>query len=129
MPRNIFGMGQKKAGKAGSGKRRLHVRKGDRVRVIRGEFAGREGTIMRVLPARNRVEVEGVNERKRHMRPSQGNPEGGIVKFFAPIHASNVMLIDPSSGEPSRTRRQVDADGVKERIAVKSGQPIPVPRG
>jgi len=126
MARNIFGMGRKKTG---TGRRRVHVRKGDRVRVIRGEFAGREGTIMRVLTAQNRVEVEGINERKRHMRPSQANPEGGIVKFFAPIHASNVMLIDPSTGAPSRTRRQVDADGVKERIAVRSGQPIPVAHG
>lgn len=125
MAKNIFGMVQKRNL---SRRRRLHVRKGDRVRVIRGAFAGREGTIIRVLLARERVEVEGINERKRHMRPSQANPEGGIVTFFAPIHASNVMLIDPSTGEPSRIRRQVDADGVKERIAVKSGQPIPVIR-
>jgi large subunit ribosomal protein L24 len=126
MARNIFGMSEKKPA---SQRRRVHVRKGDRVRVIRGAFAGREGTVMRVLPAQNRVEVEGVNERKRHMRPSQANPEGGIVTFFAPIHASNVMLIDPSTGEPSRVRRQVDADGVKERIAVKSGQAIPSVKG
>jgi len=126
MAKNIFGMGQKKTV---TGRQRMHVRKGDRVRVIRGAYAGREGTILHVLPTRNRVEVEGINERKRHMRPSQSNPEGGIVTFFAPIHASNVMLIDPSTGEPSRTRRQVDADGVKERIAVKSGQPIPTVKG
>ena len=65
--------------------------------------------------------VEGVNLRKRHQRPSQANPEGGIVSFEAPLHASNVMLIDPTSGEPTRVRSQRDKDGTKERISVKSG--------
>ncbi|MBX6363535.1 MAG: 50S ribosomal protein L24 [Gemmatimonadetes bacterium] len=106
----------------------MHVRKGDRVKVIRGNDAGREGTVLRVLPAENRVVVEGVNLRKRHMRPSQENPDGGIITFEAPIHASNVMLIDPSTGEPTRIRKRIDEDGRKERISVRSGNPIPVPR-
>jgi large subunit ribosomal protein L24 len=105
--------------------RKVHVRRGDRVRVIRGNFAGQEGTILRVMPAENRVVVEGVNMRKRHTRPSQKNPDGGIMTFEAPIHASNVMLIDPSSGEPSRVRRQFNEDGTKDRIAIRSGNPIP----
>ncbi|MBR9989178.1 MAG: 50S ribosomal protein L24 [Gemmatimonadetes bacterium] len=102
----------------------MHVRSGDRVRIIRGNFAGQEGTILRVLTKENRVVIEGVNMRKRHTRPSQANPEGGILTFEAPIHASNVMLLDPS-GEPTRVRQHVAEDGTKERISVKSGDPIP----
>ncbi|MCI0437328.1 MAG: 50S ribosomal protein L24 [Gemmatimonadetes bacterium] len=105
----------------------MHVRKGDRVRILRGEHAGQEGVVLRVLLKENRVVVEGLNMRKRHMRPTQQNPEGGIISFEAPIHASNVMLIDPSTGDPSRTRRRIDADGRKERIAVRSGNPVPAP--
>lgn len=83
---------------------KLHVRRGDRVKVIRGNYAGTEGTVLRVLPQENRVVVEGVNQRKRHMRPTQENPEGGIVTFEAPIHASNVMRVDAATGEPTRKR-------------------------
>ncbi|HEX7050721.1 MAG TPA: 50S ribosomal protein L24 [Longimicrobiales bacterium] len=106
----------------------MHVRRGDRVQVIRGNFAGVEGTVLRVLPKENRVVVEGVNQRKRHQRPSAENPEGGIITFEAPIHASNVMLIDPATGEPTRVRHRIEPDGTKERISVKSGNPIPKPR-
>ncbi len=114
--------------KAVSGNGRVHVRKGDRVKVIRGNFAGQEGTVLRTLPKENRVVIEGINLRKRHMRPSQENPEGGIVTFEAPIHASNVMLLDPSTDEPTRVRHHVDEDGTKERISVRSGQAIPEPK-
>lgn len=103
---------------------RMTVTKGDTVRVVRGEFAGAEGTVLRVLPKENRVVVEGVNIVKRHKRASP-EAEGGIIQFPAPIHASNVMLLDPKSGEPTRVRRQRDKDGTVERLAVKSGQPIP----
>jgi len=68
---------------------------------------------------------EGVNVRKRHQAPSQTNPEGGIVSFEAPIKASNVMLIDPNTDEPTRFRVRIDTDGTKERISVRSGNPIP----
>jgi large subunit ribosomal protein L24 len=104
---------------------KLTIRRGDRVKVMRGNYAGTEGTVLRVLPQENKIVVEGVNQRKRHMRPTQDNPEGGIVTFEAPIHASNVMLIDPSSGEPTRIRQRVDADGTKERISARSGNPVP----
>ena len=99
--------------------------KGDRVRVIRGNHRDTEGTVLRVLRTADRVVVQGVNMRKRHSRPSQANPEGGIITFEAPIHTSNVMLIEPASGEASRVRIRVEPDGLKERIAVKSGNPIP----
>ncbi|CAN5130746.1 50S ribosomal protein L24 [soil metagenome] len=103
----------------------VHVRKGDRVRVISGNYRGQEGTIMRVEPDKNRVVVEGVNVRKRHRKPSQTDPEGGIVSFEAPIHASNVMLLDPASGEPTRICSQAGEDGKRERVAVRSGRVIP----
>jgi large subunit ribosomal protein L24 len=103
----------------------LKIRRGDRVMVIRGNHRGQEGTVLRVEPEKNRVVIEGVNRRKRHMKPSQTNPEGGIVEFEAPVHASNVMLIDPQTGEPTRVRTQVGTDGKRERVAVKSGRVIP----
>ena len=107
---------------------KLSIRRGDRVKVIRGNFAGTEGSVLRVLPTENRVVVEGVNVRKRHMRPTPENQEGGIVSFEAPIHASNVMLIDPSTGEPTRVRSRLDTDGTRERISTKSGNPVPKPK-
>ncbi|WP_420129597.1 50S ribosomal protein L24 [Longimicrobium sp.] len=103
----------------------LKIRSGDRVMVIRGNHKGQEGTVLRVEPDKNRVVIEGINRRKRHMKPSQTNPEGGIVEFEAPVHASNVMLIDPSSGEPTRVRRQVGENGKRERVAVRSGKVVP----
>ena len=104
---------------------KVHVRRGDRVRVIAGNYKGVTGQVLRVIPDEGRVVVEGVNVRKRHQRPSQQNPEGGIVSFEAPIAASNVMLIDPTTDEPTRTRSRIDKDGTKERISVRSGNPIP----
>jgi len=101
--------------------------KGDRVKVIRGNDREKDGTVLRVLRDEDRVVVEGVNIRKRHTRPSQTDPDGGIISFEAPIHLSNVMLIDPASGEASRVRTRVEEGGVKERIAVKSGNPVPKP--
>lgn len=101
------------------------ITRGDRVKVIRGNYREQEGTVLRVLRGEDRVVVEGVNMRKRHQRPSQSNPDGGIVSFEAPIHISNVMLVDPASGEASRVRARLEEDGTKERIAVKTGNPIP----
>ena len=102
----------------------FRLRKGDRVKVMRGNERGKEGTILRVDREKNRVVVEGVNLRKRHMKPSQVNPEGGIISFEAPLAASNVMLLDPSTGVPTRVRSQRNADGSKDRVAVKSGKVI-----
>lgn len=104
------------------------VMKGDRVRVIRGNYRDLEGSVIEVIPDEDRVRVEGVNVRKRHTRPSQNDPDGGIMTIVAPIHISNVMLVDPASEEASRVRIQVEEDGTKERIAVKSGNPIPKPQ-
>lgn len=107
--------------------RKHKIVKGDRVRVIRGNFRDQEGTVLRTLPDQDRVVVDGVNLRKKHMRPTQANPDGGIVTMEMPIHISNVMLVDPASDVASRVRVQVEQDGTKERISVKSGNPIPRP--
>jgi large subunit ribosomal protein L24 len=104
---------------------RLHVTKGDTVRVVRGDDKGREGKVLRVYPKTGRVTVEGINIVKRHRKARRAEEQSGIVDFPAPIHASNVMLLDPKSGDPTRTRRKIDDDGTKERIAVKSGEAIP----
>lgn len=106
-------------------KSKLKVRRGDQVQVIAGNYKGAQGQVLRSIPAKNQVVIEGVNMRKRHQAPSQKNPEGGIVSFESPINASNVMLIDPTTNEPTRIRTQIDADGTKERISVRSGNPIP----
>ena len=104
---------------------KMSIRKGDRVKVIRGNDRDAEGTVIRVEREKNRVVVQGVNVRKRHRKPTAAVPEGGIVEFEAPIHASNVMLLDPKSGEPTRVRSVVGADGKRERVSVRSGQAIP----
>ena len=89
--------------------------KGDRVRVIRGNYREAEGTVLRVLRDVGRVVVEGVNQRKRHQRPTQENPEGGIMTFEAPIHISNVMPV--VDGKPTRVCFQTRDDGSKVRLA------------
>ena len=104
---------------------RLHVSKGDTVRVMRGDDKGKEGKIIRVYPKTGRVTVDGVNMVKRHRRARTADEQSGIMEFPAPIHSSNVMLLDPKSGNPTRTRRRIDEDGTKERISVKSGDAIP----
>ena len=103
---------------------KVHVRRGDRVKVIRGNDVGKEGTVIRVISDKNQVVVEGVNRRTKHQRPTNENPEGGRITFEAPIDASKVMLVDPASGEPSRVRKQGEGRA-KERISVRSGNPIP----
>ena len=108
-----------------SQKKKLHVRRGDQVHVIAGNYKGARGQVLRAIPSKQQVVVEGVNMRKRHQAPTQANPEGGIITFEAPIHVSNVMLLDPKSGEPTRVRRRKDKDGTVERISRRSGQPVP----
>ena len=102
----------------------LHITAGDTVQVISGDDKGKQGKVKRVHPKTGRIEVEGINVVTKHQKPTQTAP-GGKIKREAPIHHSNVMLIDPKSGEPTRIRRQKDADGTIERIATKSGVAIP----
>ncbi len=104
---------------------KLHIAKGDTVRVISVEHRGKEGRVLHFYPKKFRVVVEGVNVVKKHKRATTPQGESGIIEFAAPIAASNVMLLDPKSGAPTRVRRRLDKEGNLERIAVKSGQPIP----
>lgn len=104
---------------------RLHVSKGDRVRVMRGDDKGKEGKILRVFPKTGRAVVEGVNIVKRHRRARKPEEKSEIVDMPAPVHTSKLMLLDPKSGEPTRVRMRIDTDGTKERIAVKSGDSVP----
>ncbi len=102
----------------------VHVTMGDVVRVMRGDDAGKEGKVIRVHHKTGRITVEGINIVKKHRRARTAEEQSAIIEMAAPIAASNVMLIDPQSGQPTRVRARLDADGTKERIAVKSGQSI-----
>lgn len=98
----------------------MFIKKGDTVVVIAGDYKGKQGTVQKVFVKTNRVLVEGVNVVTKHERPSQSNPDGGIVKKEAPIAISNVMLIDPKKNEPTRVGYKFE-DGKKVRYAKKSG--------
>jgi large subunit ribosomal protein L24 len=99
------------------------IKKGDRVVVLTGKDKGRKGQVIKVLPKDDRVVVAGVNMVKRHTRPSQADPQGGIRNKDASLHISNVAFVDPKSGEPTRVGFRVE-DGKKVRIAKKSGEVI-----
>lgn len=101
----------------------MHVKKGDKVRVISGKDRGKEGTILEAYPKNDRVLVEGINMVKKHAKPSQDNPQGGILTQEAAIHVSNVMPMDPKTGEPTRVGYKI-IDGKKVRIAKKSGESL-----
>ena len=101
---------------------KLHVKKGDRVRVIAGSYRGAEGEVLEVLPEKNRAVVENVNMVKKHTKASNDNP-GGINEVPAPVHLSNLMVIDPKTGEPTRIGRKV-VDGKNVRYSKKSGEII-----
>ena len=103
----------------------MPVAKGDTVRVMRGDDAGKEGKIIRVFPKTGRVTIEGINIVKRHRKARRAEEQSQIMEMPAPVHHSNVMLLDPKKGTPTRVRRRIDDDGTKERIAVKSGDAIP----
>ena len=104
---------------------KLHLAKGDTVRVIRGDDRGKDGRVLQVYPKTFRVTVEGVNIVKKHQKARTPEQESKIIEMPAPIDASKVMLLDPKSGSPTRVRRRRDKDGTVERIAARSGQPIP----
>lgn len=97
------------------------IKKGDKVKVIAGKDKNKIGVVLHALPKENRVVVEGVNIRKKHMKPSQQNQTGGIVEFEAPIHVSNVQVLDPKQNVPTRIGYKV-VDGKKVRFAIKSGE-------
>jgi len=104
---------------------KLRITKGDTVRVMRGDDKGKEGKVLKVFTKTGRVTIEGVNMVKRHRKARKAEEQSAIIDFAAPIHHSNVMLLDPKKDVPTRTRMRTDDDGTKERISVKSGEAIP----
>ena len=102
----------------------LHIKKNDTVVVLAGEDKGKTGKVLKVLVEKNRALVEGVNMVSKSTKPSAKNPQGGIVKQEAPIHISNLSLVDPKSGKATRVGIKVTEDGKKVRIAKKSGEEI-----
>jgi len=102
----------------------MRIRKFDQVVVISGEDKGKRGKVLKVFPDRERVIVEGVNFIKRHTRARPGQ-QPGIIEREAPIHVSNVMLVDPATGERTRIGHQILGDGKRQRIAKKSGEVVP----
>lgn len=113
-------MQKKENGKA----RRLHIRKGDMVYVISGSYKHHRGRVLEVLPQENRAIVEGVNMVSHHEKPSAQNTQGGIVRREAPIHVSNLQLIDPDGGSPTRVGRRRNEQGKLVRYAKKSNKEI-----
>ena len=101
----------------------MNFKTGDKVVVITGSSKGKQGKILKIFKDENRVLVEGVNIRKKHLKPN-GQKEGSIVDREAPIHASNVMLIDPKTNKPTRIGHTVDKKGKKVRIARKSNESL-----
>jgi len=104
---------------------KLFITKGDTVRVMRGDEKGKEGKVIRVNRKTGRITIEGVNIVKRHRKARRAEEQSGIVDFPAPMHHSNVMLLDPKKDTPTRIRMRIDEDGTKERISIKSGDAIP----
>ncbi len=103
---------------------KLHVRKGDTVKVLSGNSKGKTGQVLEVIPSKYRAIVEGVNVVSKHIKPSASNPNGGIEKTEASIHLSNLMVVDPASGEASRIGRKADENGKLVRYSKKSGEVI-----
>ena len=105
--------------------KKLHIKKGDSVIVISGEYKGQQGKILEVLKGKSRAIVEGVNMVSKHTKPNSENPQGGIIKKEAAIHISNILLVDPSSGKPTRIGRKIDEKTNKlVRYSKKSGEEI-----
>jgi large subunit ribosomal protein L24 len=102
--------------------KKLHIRKGDTVLVIAGDDKGKQGKVLEVIVDRNRAVVEGINIVTKHTKPSAGKPEGGLKKTEAPLHISNLQLIDPASGKPTRVGRKLDDKGKLQRFAKKTGE-------
>ena len=104
---------------------KMNVTKGDNVRVMRGDDKGKEGKVLRIFPKTGRVLVEGINIVKKHRKARNADEQSGIIEAPAPVHSSNLMLLDSKTGEPTRTKARIDSDGTKERVGARSGEPIP----
>ena len=102
--------------------KKLHIKKGDTVMVISGESRGQKGRVLEVNRDKSRAIVEGVNMVSKHTKPNSKAPQGGIIKKEAPIHISNLMLIDPTSGKPTRVGKKLNDKDKLVRYSKKSGE-------
>ena len=100
----------------------MRIRKNDTVEVMSGNDKGKRGKVLKVFPASNRIIVEKVNLIKRHTRASRNVPQGGIIEKEGPINASNVMLVCPNTGKPTRIGKDILSDGSRARVSKKSGE-------
>jgi large subunit ribosomal protein L24 len=103
-------------------RKKLHIKSGDTVIVLSGESKGEKGKIVSVDTKKERAIVEGVNKVKKHQKPNAKHPQGGIIEMEAPLHVSNLMVIDPTTGEPTKVGRRRNAEGKLERYSKKSGE-------
>ncbi len=103
---------------------KLHIKKGDTVYVNAGDDRGKQGRVLRVIVDKNKAVVEGVNVVSKSTKPNAKHPQGGIVKMEAPVNVSNLSLIDPKSGKPTRIGRRLDENGKRVRYSKKSGEEI-----
>ena len=104
--------------------KKLHVKKGDTVIVIAGDNLGSKGRILEIDRKTEKAIVEGVNMIKKHTKPNSKHPQGGIIEKEAPVHISNLMLVDPKTGKPTRIGRRLNAEGKLVRYSKKSGEEI-----
>ena len=107
----------------------MRIKKNDKVRVVAGNDRGKEGKVLKVFPGSGRIIVEKVNMIKRHTRASKDVPQGGIIEKEGPINASNVMLVCPNTGKPTRIGKDVLSDGSRARVSKKSGENVDVSLG
>lgn len=103
---------------------KFHIKKGDTVKVLSGNSKGKTGAVLEVFPSKYRAIVEGLNMVTKHTKPSAESPEGGIKKVEASIHISNLMLVDPATGEATKVGRKLDDNGKLQRFSKKTGEVI-----
>ena len=100
----------------------MHVKKGDMVEIIAGDNRGSTGRVLRVIPKKDRVVIEGLNLVYKHIRPSQKNPQGGRIRIEQPVHISNVLPVNPKNSKGSRVRFELDKNGCKKKLAVDGSE-------
>ena len=105
-------------------KNKLKIKKGDQVIILTGKDKGKKGEVMKVFPSEMKVMVTGIAIAKKHMKPSRANPNGGIISFEKPIHYSNVAMVDPKAGLPTKIGYKILEDGKKVRFARRSNEMI-----
>jgi large subunit ribosomal protein L24 len=104
--------------------KKFHIKKGDTVKIIAGDSKGKTGKVLTVVTADNKAFVEGINIVSKHTKPTAANPNGGITKKEAPVHISNLMLVDPASGNATRIGKKLDSKGKLQRYSKKTGEII-----